>query len=133
MARRRAKGEGSIFIENTGYWCAEITRPDGKKKRKRSRKQHLVREWLLEQQYAIQTNLHLKDDRLTVSQYHDRFIDDAAAHTVAPSTLRSYSYLIRDHIKPEIGRIKLVNLGPDHLQSLYSVKLNAGLSPRTVQ
>ena len=106
MSRRRAKGEGSIFKENTGYWCAEITLPDGKKKRKRSRKQHVVREWLVKQQNAIQTNLLLKDERITLAQYLDRFIDDVAAHILAPSTLHSYRYLIRDHIKPEIGLIK---------------------------
>ncbi len=66
----------------------------------------------LEQQNAIQSNLPLKDDRVTISQYLDRFIDDVATLTLAPSTLRLYRYLIRDHIKPEIGQIKLVNLGP---------------------
>ena len=133
MAKRRAKGEGSIFKENTGYWCAEITMPDGKKKRKRSKKQHIVRKWLHDQQSAIQTNLLLKDERMTVAKYLDHFIDNVAAHTLARSTIRSYKYLIRDHIKPEIGQIKLVNLRPNHLQDLYSAKLNAGLSPRTVQ
>lgn len=134
MAKRRSKGEGSIFKEkSTDFWCAELTLPDGKRKRKRSKKQHVVREWLHEQQSAIQTNLLLKDERITLAQYLDRFIDDVAAHTLAPSTLRSYRYLIRDHIKPEIGSIKLVNLRPDHLQTLYSAKLRAGLSPRTVQ
>jgi hypothetical protein len=80
MARRRAKGEGSIFKENTGYWCAEITRPDGTKKRKRSKKQHVVRKWLHDHQSAIQSNLLLKDERITLAQYLDRFIDDVAAH-----------------------------------------------------
>jgi site-specific recombinase XerC len=67
------------------------------------------------------------------THYHDRFIDDFAAHILAPSTLHSYRRLIRDHIKPEIGLIKLVNHRPDHLQTLYSAKLNNGLSPRTLQ
>ena len=60
-------------------------------------------------------------------------MSDVAAHTLAPSTVRSYSYLIRDHIQPEIGRIRLIDLRPKQLQSLYSLKLNAGLSKRTVQ
>ena len=34
---------------------------------------------------------------------------------------------------PEIGNIRLTGLRPDHLQSLYSAKLSAGKSRRTVQ
>jgi integrase len=40
---------------------------------------------------------------------------------------------VRVHINPAIGRIKLKDLRPDHLQSFYSKKLDAGLSRRTVQ
>jgi integrase len=134
VAKKRARGEGSIFKEaSTGYWCAKITLPDGQTKRKRARSQQIVRDWLLEQRKAVKENLLLKDEQITLGAYLDRFMDDVAAHTLAPSTIRSYSYLIRDHIRPEIGNIKLVNLRPDHLQSLYSEKLNVGLSKRTVQ
>ena len=40
---------------------------------------------------------------------------------------------IETHIIPEIGSLRLAELRPDHLQSLYSRKLEAGLSKRTVQ
>ena len=132
MAKRRAKGEGSIYKENSGDWIAQITLPSGERKRKRSRSQQVVRDWLLEQRKAIQKNLIVKNERITVEEHLDRFMEDVAAHSLRPSTLRSYSYLIRDHIKPEIGHIRLVALGPDHLQRLYSKKIKAGLSNRTV-
>lgn len=133
MAKRRAKGEGSIFKEKSGYWCATIILPGGKQKRKRSKSQQVVRDWLLGQRQAQHDNLLLKDERITVGDFFDRFMSDVAVHSLAPSTIHSYRYLIRDHIKPEIGHIKLINLRPDHLQNLYSTKLNAGLSKRTVQ
>jgi len=134
MAKRRAKGEGSIFREKTtGYWVAEITLPNGKKRRKRSKQQKVVKEWLLDQRKAVVDNIFLNDERITVADYLDRFMSEVAAHTLAPSTIRSYSYLIRDHIQPEIGRVRLIDLRPEQLQSLYSLKLNAGLSKRTVQ
>jgi integrase len=37
------------------------------------------------------------------------------------------------HIKPTLGRIKLKGLTPAHIRGLYREKLDAGLSPRTVQ
>ncbi len=88
---------------------------------------------MLEQRKTIQNNLLIDDERLTLGDYLDRFMNEVAVHSLAPSTIRSYNYLIRDHINPEIGYIKLVKLRPDHLQALYSKKLNAGLSKRTVQ
>lgn len=133
MAKRRAKGEGSIFKEQSGFWRAHITLPDGSRKYKRSKRQSVVREWLQEQRQAIQTNLPLKDDRILFGDYLDHFVKSVVVHTLAPSTVRSYKYLIRDHIKPELGHVRLINLIPDHLQTLYALKLDSGLSERTVQ
>ena len=134
MTNRRAKGEGSIYKEEfSGCWVAQITLPNGQRKKKRSKRQQVVRQWLHDQHSAVQSNLLLKDERLSVGEYLKRFVDDVAAHSLAPSTIRSYSYLIRDHITPEIGHLKLVSLRPDHLQTLHSKKLKEGLSKRTVQ
>jgi len=133
VAKRRAKGEGTIFKEKSGNWRADVTLPNGKRKSKRSKSQQVVKDWLLEQRKAQKDNLLLKDEKITVGEYLDRYLADVAAHTLKPSTLHSYNYLIRDHIKPNIGHIRLTNLRPDHLQALYSAKLNSGLSKRTVQ
>ena len=64
MAKRRAKGEGSIFKEKSGYWRAVITFPDGSRKYKRAKRQSVVREWLQEQRQAIQINALLKDNKV---------------------------------------------------------------------
>ena len=47
-------------------------------------------------------------------------------------TFDSYAGLVRNHIVPVIGRVKLNNLSPAHVQGLYRSKLDGGLSPRTV-
>ena len=134
MAKKRAKSEGSIYKEEySDCWVAQITLPNGQRKKKRSKRQQVVREWLNEQHTAVQANLLLKDERLSLGEYLGRFMDDVASHSLAPSTIRSYNYLIKNHIVPEIGQIKLVSLRPDHLHSLYSKKLKEGLSKRTVQ
>jgi integrase len=133
VAKRRAKGEGSIFKEKTGYWCAKIELPDGKQKRKRSKSQRVVREWLQEQRQAIQMNLVIKDDSILFGDYLDYFIEHFVAHSLARSTIHSYRYLIRDHIKPDLGHIRLTKLQPNDLQNLYKLKIESGLSRRTVQ
>jgi hypothetical protein len=57
----------------------------------------------------------------------DRYMTDIVAHTRRPKTIESYESLIRLNVKPELGNVKLTALRPDHLQNLYSPKLNQGL------
>ena len=134
VLKRRANNEGSIFKESaTGYWCAEISLPNGKRKRKRSKRQQVVKEWLLEQRTGLQTGFLLPDDNIQFGDYLDRFLKDVAVPTLRPKTVDSYRWLIERHIKPNLGHIELTKLRPDHLQSLYSKKLEEGLSKRSVQ
>lgn len=71
MGKRRSNHEGSIFYDKSkGLWTAEIL-IDGTKKRKTSRKQHVVKDWLLDVKKSIQTGVYLKDDRMTLSELLD--------------------------------------------------------------
>lgn len=130
--KRRSNHEGSIFQEKTGLWVAEVY-VNGKKTRKRSKSQKVVREWLLVQRESIQKGLWIEDNKITVGQFLDRYYNDVAVHTLRPKTLVSYESIIRLHLKPDIGDVRLSQLTPIHLQNLYSKKLNTGLSNRTVQ
>lgn len=132
MGKKRSHGEGTIFQEKSGLWVAEIYH-DGKKRRKRSKSQKVVRDWLLVQREAIQKGLWVDDNRITVGQFLDRYYNDIATHTLRPKTLVSYESIIRLHLKPDLGELRLTQLTPAHLQNLYSKKLNSGLSNRTVQ
>jgi integrase len=67
----------------------------------------------------------------TVSAYLDRWLETAKA-SLRASTFRSYSQLVNDHIKPEIGSVRLAKLTPSHVQALLTKKLAEGKSPRTV-
>jgi GxxExxY protein len=58
--------------------------------------------------------------------------EEVVAHTVKPATYASYNFWVKTHIVPSIGRIKLKNLQPHHLQNLCSKKLKDGLSERSV-
>jgi integrase len=134
MGKRRSAGEGSLFFSKTeNTWIGEINLADGSTKRKRSKKQSVVKEWLLAQRQAVKDNTFIKSDQITVSQFLDRYYNDVAIHTLRPTTLEGYDVLIRVHIKPALGNIKLTQLSAVHIQRFYSDELNSGLSPRTVQ
>jgi integrase len=132
--KRRSKNEGSLFFrKNIGLWVGELTLPDGRKKTKYGKTQGEVKKWLLEQRKAVSDGLYLSDESYTVEDFLKRYYEDVAKNTLAPRTLLSYEYIIRCHIVPEIGGVKLSQLRPEHLQTLYTKKLNSGLSRRTVQ
>lgn len=50
-----------------------------------------------------------------------------------PTTFEQYSQVARDHIVPLLGSIKLIDLRPDQVQKLYTKKLQAGISTRSVR
>ncbi len=134
MSKKRANNEGSLYYSKAEKcWIAEISLPSGKRKKKRSQKQNVVKDWLLEQRKNIQNNLFISDDKISFQEFATRFLNEVVVHSVKPSTFKSYEYLINSHMIPELGHIKLSNLKPQHIQSMYSRKLESGLSKRTVQ
>ena len=72
------------------------------------------------------------DENLTVGEYLDRWLTDSVRGTVRESTYSRDKYLLTNHIKPALGRIKLTNLNALHLQGLYRDRLDSGLSGSTV-
>lgn len=69
--------------------------------------------------------------RVTVHQFLADWMP-AAETTLRASTARRYADAIRLHIEPQLGNIRLSKLAPGDLQSLYTNRLAAGLSPTTV-
>jgi integrase len=133
MVKRRARGEGTVYYSQTqGLWVAQITLPNGKRKVKYSKTQKVVKDWLLSQREALHKGIWVENDKITLSGFIDHYMSDVASHTLRPRTLQSYESLIRNHIKPELGHIRLINLRPDHLQNFYSGRMNRGLAPGTV-
>jgi integrase len=81
----------------------------------------------------LRTGILPKDDGITVAELMGNYMENVARHNVRPKTFETYQYLLKMHILPTIGKVKLTQLRADHLQALYSQKLEAGLSKRTVQ
>ncbi len=69
---------------------------------------------------------------ITVAEYLDRWLAGSVRDTVRPSTYRRYQEIVRLHIKPALGGIRLAALSPLHVQALYRDRLDSGLSPATV-
>ncbi len=134
MAIRRTKGEGSIYYaKNVDLWIAQITLPNGKRTSKSSKSQKDVRDWLIDQRKQLNDGLYITDEHLKLAVFLDRYLKDIAFYHLRPRTYQRYTGIINNHIKPEIGNIKLSALRPNHIQALYSKKLKSGLSINTIR
>jgi site-specific recombinase XerC len=69
---------------------------------------------------------------LKLSEYLDRWLLDIR-DTVRQRTWERYEQIVRVHVKPTLGRVKLKDLTATHARGLYREKLEGGSSPRTVQ
>src|SRR3712207_6703697 len=68
---------------------------------------------------------------LTVGEYLDRWLKDVR-DTVRESTYERHDQLVRLHIRPALGRVKLRNLTAAHTRWFYRERLDSGLASATV-
>jgi integrase len=147
MAKARGNNEGTIGRRKDGTWAAAISNGrnplTGKPKRVffygKTRKE--VADKLAKAQGEMQQGAFVEPNNLTVGTWLDIWLKDYAKPHVRQSTWGLYEMLIRVHLKPGIGDVRLKQLLPNHLQKLYNEKFEngradkpgQGLSARTVE
>jgi len=134
---KRANGEGSVYQRPDGKWVgqADLGWHDGRRHRKyvlacsKTEATNKLRTVLS----ARQSGQIITSNVPTVAAWFDTYLNEVAAKRVRPSTLNRYCGDVRNHIVPNIGRVRLDKLQPGHLSALYSRKLAGGMSPASVR
>lgn len=135
--RRRGNGEGSIHQRPDGRWCAVIDLGivNGKRKRKYiygdTRKE--VVEKLRAAQQAQAAGANLAVERLTVARFLDRWINDVVSKRNKARTVDGYKQIIKDHLKPYLGRHQLDKLQPEDVQAMLNALAAEGRKYNTVR
>jgi integrase len=136
---RRGRGEGAVYQRADGGWCGQVdlgVKEDGKRDRRsvygktKSIVTKKMRDIMAE---VTQNGVAIEPSKMTVGEYLERWLREAAAPTVRPVTVESYGYTIKAQILPDLDKVKLSQLKPLHIQRMYSNRLAAGMSRRTVQ
>lgn len=133
---KRGNGEGSITRYKDGRWCARYTvhTAEGpKRKVLYGRTRQEATEKLAKALADRNGGLIFDAGTVTLGEYLDRWLNDSVRDAVKQRTLENYAYVVRKHLTPALGHIKLTALTPAHVQGLYRSKLDSGLSPRTVE
>jgi integrase len=126
---KRSNGEGSVYRHGRGWEAAGYI--DGRRRTFRAATAREARNRLAKAKQSAERGERLLDERLTIAKYLEYWLT-AIEPTIRPNTHKRYREYVRVHAVPEIGRIKLVQLTPLHLQGLYAKRLAAGSSPATV-
>jgi integrase len=129
-----AKGDG-ITKRKDGRYMARYTiyTPDGpKRKMIYGRKYKEVERKLAEARGDAARGITYDAGSTTVGDYLIGWLADSVRDTVRQRTYERQESIVRVHLIPSIGREKLKTLTPAHVRSLYRLKLDTGLAPRTV-
>src|SRR4051812_41863638 len=126
MTRKRGNNEGSIYEhwrngKKVGYRGAyTVHTADGPKRRYVSgRTREEVRQKLAKAMADRDSGLVFDVGSLTVSEYLERWLKDSVRGTVRTSTYERHEGIVRTHLKPTLGRIKVKNLTPTHVRGLH--------------
>ena len=107
--RTRRNKEGKI----TGYQAVVKRGESSTGKRLRDTKTFKTKKEA--EAYINQTKSHIlngtyiEPNKMTVSQALDEWLETQVEPTLAPATVKSYQYNIKNHIRPALGNIQLQN------------------------
>ncbi len=134
MSKRvRGNGEGSVYQRKEDkMWVASITLEGGKRKVFYGKTKKEASEKLRTALFERQQGTLVTAPQQTVSQYLEHWLEYIIKPTIRPRSHERYEEIVRLHIVPILGKLKLQEITPQHVQTLQSKKLGEGLSRTTV-
>lgn len=129
--KKRGRGEGAIYQRPNGTWCGQV-RLLGQRKtvygKTRTEVQRKIRAIAADAEQGIMP----APERLMVATYLERWLADDVSR-LDQYTVKNYGIYVRLHIIPKLGKIKLAQLQPAHVQGLYAAMQASGLAPKTIR
>jgi integrase len=139
MAKQSTKRAGQIIKRGESTWLVRIfTGRDTRGKRSylnktiRGTKKN-AQSYLTDTLATMNKGTFVAPSPLTVDEYLDQWLQDAARGRVRERTFTDYSEILKRYVRPALGRKKLSNLRPLDIQIVYTKMLDRGLSSRTVR
>ena len=91
-----------------------------------------ARQLLLQMQRELEEGM-LDPSKASLGDYLQDWLRDVVRHRVATRTFERYESVLRCHVIPQLGGVRLAALRPDQVQRRYGEMLDQGMSPATVQ
>jgi integrase len=138
MAKKRGRGEGSIYRTKDGRWRGEISlgyKPDGRPRRciLYGRTRAEVASEMTCKLRDLQKGLNVAPGKQTVAQFLKYWLDEVVKPNRRADTHRSYEWIVRVHLTPHLGKIQLDKLTAQWVQMFLNERHRSGLSANTVK
>ena len=132
---KRGNGEGTIRERADGRWEARVTyRIDGEARLRRKSVYRTTRKGAHEEMVAMLSDLRVgtapRNDRVTVNAFLEDWLADRRGQ-VRPATWRRYAQIVRCHLAPALGGVRLTKLSPAQVQDMLGRVQANGLSARS--
>ncbi len=142
--KKRANNEGTVYQRPDGTWVSQITtgyHPTTGKPKRRTFYGKTKAEVIKRKNNALvelEKGNYNEPTKITLGEWIREWLNDRKPH-LAESTYDVYEMLIRIHIEPTLGRVKLQSLQTRRIQKLLNEKFvngrvdgKGGLSSRTI-
>jgi len=139
VAQKRGNGEGSVYQRAVdGRWIGSVAigvngsgRPIRRTVSAATRREAVSK--LKQLQRDLDDGLLPSEGSVTLIQLITRWHDDVLSHQVDESTAANYLSIAKNHLFPTLGKKKLGDITPVHIDQLLARKLREGLAPSTVR
>ena len=131
MTKRRGNNEGSLTLRKDGLWVARLSQ-NGKRIAVYGKTKQAATTKLRTLQRKQDQGLPLITSSVPLRDYLSQWLS-TVKNRLRPSTYDGYESLIRTHIVPKLGHIKLGRLAPDHINEAWKEMLKEGRSASVVQ
>lgn len=126
------KADGTQIMETTTFI------PDPAKTDKQNQKALEV--FVVKFEEQVKNGKFLDGERITFQEFAERYLEEYAAQHLDPNTQEQYKTLLKFHVYPNIGHLKLAKVQPRNLNTLYNQLLKerkdgrtGGYSPKTIR
>ncbi len=124
-------GKG-ILQRKDGRYCGRFTDRFGQRQNLYSFKLSELRTMMTEAMYENDKRLNVYNERITVDDWYEKWIELYKKNIVRDTTLKNYQSNYRAHIKEKIGFIRLRDLNMAHIQKLLNGMRDAGYHYKTI-
>ena len=132
MGRKRGNGEGSVYRRGDGRVVGEYKDANGKRRYVSGKTKAEVLRKLRQLLADRDGGIAYDSENLMVGAYLDRWLR-AMRGSVRQRTWERHEQVVRLHLRPTLGNVRLDRLNAMQVQAVYGSKLEGGLSPRTVE
>jgi len=120
MGKRRAHGEGALFVRNKGTarerWVGRLALADGTRQDVYGKTQAEAKKKLDQLKTQRADGLAPTSDKLRVGQFLTDWLQNTVRTSVRPGTFRGYSTIVNSYLVPKLGGVALVKLTPQDIQ-----------------